>query len=80
MVTTGPSALTPEQSDAYLERIGGQRPAHPDLNALCLLHERHVRSVPFENLSISADGPFSLASTRYTTRSCGDGAAEYVTS
>lgn len=37
---------------AYLRRIGAARPASPDTEALRTLHLRHLRSVPFENLSI----------------------------
>jgi N-hydroxyarylamine O-acetyltransferase len=38
--------------DAYLARIGGDRPASPDPAALRELQQRHLRTVPFENLSI----------------------------
>jgi N-hydroxyarylamine O-acetyltransferase len=38
--------------DAYLTRIGAERPVRPDLDALRELHLRHLRAVPFENLSI----------------------------
>lgn len=38
--------------DAYLERIGAARPASPDADALSALHLSHLRTVPFENLSI----------------------------
>ena len=37
--------------DAYLDRIGAERPERPDLTGLRRLCERHVLSVPFENLS-----------------------------
>ncbi|MFD5033023.1 arylamine N-acetyltransferase [Streptomyces sp. NPDC058405] len=37
---------------AYLHRIGATRPARPDGAALRELQLRHLRSVPFENLSI----------------------------
>lgn len=36
--------------DAYLERIGAERPTRLDAAALATLQERHVLSVPFENL------------------------------
>ncbi|GAA2228672.1 MULTISPECIES: arylamine N-acetyltransferase family protein [Kitasatospora] len=39
-------------ADAYLDRIGATRPSRPDADALRELHQRHLRSVPFENLSI----------------------------
>ncbi|MET9345860.1 arylamine N-acetyltransferase family protein [Streptomyces termitum] len=38
--------------DTYLRRIGAERPARPDAGALRELHLRHLRTVPFENLSI----------------------------
>ncbi|MET7358846.1 arylamine N-acetyltransferase [Streptomyces sp. NPDC005562] len=41
-----------EQIDAYLRRIGAERPASPTTGALRDLHAAHLRSVPFENLSI----------------------------
>ncbi|MEU3772231.1 arylamine N-acetyltransferase [Streptomyces sp. NPDC032472] len=34
----------------YLDRIGAKRPAAPDLEGLRHLQERHVLSVPFENI------------------------------
>lgn len=36
--------------DAYLRRIGAERPVRPDLESLRRLSERHVLTVPFENL------------------------------
>ncbi|NDZ75535.1 arylamine N-acetyltransferase [Streptomyces sp. SID10362] len=36
--------------DAYLDRIGATRPDRPDLAGLRHLMERHLLSVPFENL------------------------------
>ncbi|GGX26078.1 N-hydroxyarylamine O-acetyltransferase [Streptomyces malachitofuscus] len=38
--------------DAYLGRIGVEQPAWPTVDALRELHLRHLRTVPFENLSI----------------------------
>ncbi|WP_261718364.1 arylamine N-acetyltransferase [Streptomyces sp. FZ201] len=38
--------------DAYLSRIGAGRPGRPTADALRDLHLRHLRTVPFENLSI----------------------------
>jgi arylamine N-acetyltransferase len=38
--------------DAYLARIGVERPARPDAAVLRDLHVRHLLAVPFENLSI----------------------------
>ncbi|MGW0933538.1 arylamine N-acetyltransferase family protein [Streptomyces sp. NPDC002666] len=42
----------PQTTDAYLERIGADRPARPDAAALRELQLRHLTTVPFENLSI----------------------------
>jgi N-hydroxyarylamine O-acetyltransferase len=38
--------------DAYLARIGASRPVRPDAGSLRELQLRHLRAVPFENLSI----------------------------
>ncbi|POX53263.1 arylamine N-acetyltransferase [Streptomyces sp. Ru72] len=40
------------QVDAYLRRIGARHPAWPTGDVLRELHLRHLRTVPFENLSI----------------------------
>ncbi|MEV6835518.1 arylamine N-acetyltransferase [Streptomyces sp. NPDC051133] len=40
------------QVDAYLRRLGAGHPAAPTGEALRELHLRHLRTVPFENLSI----------------------------
>ncbi|MFF7317090.1 arylamine N-acetyltransferase [Streptomyces albogriseolus] len=39
-------------TDAYLRRLGAERPARPTPDALRELHLRHLRTVPFENLSV----------------------------
>ncbi|WP_107450080.1 arylamine N-acetyltransferase family protein [Streptomyces silvensis] len=39
--------------DAYLDRIGAERPKRPDYEALCHLQERHLMTVPFETLSFA---------------------------
>jgi N-hydroxyarylamine O-acetyltransferase len=44
----------------YLERIGADRPARPDAAALADLQLRHLRAVPFENLSIHLGEPIVL--------------------
>ncbi|WP_405816753.1 arylamine N-acetyltransferase [Streptomyces sp. NBC_01390] len=41
-----------EQADAYLRRLGAERPASPSFDVLRELQLRHLVSVPFENLSI----------------------------
>ncbi|MGW3010816.1 arylamine N-acetyltransferase family protein [Streptomyces sp. NPDC001219] len=48
-------------TDAYLERIGARRPASPDADALRALHLSHLRTVPFENLSIHLGEEIVLA-------------------
>ncbi|MFD6167688.1 arylamine N-acetyltransferase family protein [Streptomyces coeruleorubidus] len=40
------------QVDAYLRRLGVEHPAWPTVDVLRELHLRHLRTVPFENLSI----------------------------
>jgi N-hydroxyarylamine O-acetyltransferase len=46
--------------DAYLARIGAARPARADATALRELQLRHLRTVPFENLSIHLGEPIVL--------------------
>jgi N-hydroxyarylamine O-acetyltransferase len=48
-------------ADAYLRRIGAARPAAADGAALAELHLRHLRAVPFENLSIHLGEEIELA-------------------
>ncbi|MEV5434739.1 arylamine N-acetyltransferase [Streptomyces sp. NPDC052682] len=40
------------QVDAYLARLGAEHPAWPTVDVLRDLHLRHLRAVPFENLSV----------------------------
>jgi N-hydroxyarylamine O-acetyltransferase len=49
-----------KELDAYLARIGAARPAGPDAAALRELQLRHLRALPFENLSIHLDEPIVL--------------------
>ncbi|WP_435280573.1 arylamine N-acetyltransferase family protein [Streptomyces koelreuteriae] len=44
--------MNSSQVDAYLRRLGVEPPAWPTVDALRELHLRHLRTVPFENLSI----------------------------
>ena len=46
--------------DRYLERIGAERPARADADALRHLQHRHLLAVPFENLSIHLGEPIVL--------------------
>ena len=48
---------------AYLQRIGAERPQVLDETALAGLHHAHLRTVPFENLSIHLGEAISLAET-----------------
>ncbi|NEA52296.1 arylamine N-acetyltransferase [Streptomyces sp. SID10815] len=52
------------ETDAYLRRIGAGRPASPTGAALRELHVRHLRTVPFENLSIHLGEEIVLAEKR----------------
>lgn len=45
---------------AYLDRIGATRPDRPDIGSLRHLQERHVLSVPFENLDYHLDRPIFM--------------------
>ncbi|WP_020521025.1 arylamine N-acetyltransferase family protein [Catelliglobosispora koreensis] len=47
-------------ADKYLERIGAGRPEKADLGALRELQLRHLKTVPFENLSIHLGEPIVL--------------------
>jgi N-hydroxyarylamine O-acetyltransferase len=56
-----------EQTDAYLRRLGigpADRPVEPTAQALRDLHLCHLRSVPFENLSIHLGEEIVLAEDR----------------
>lgn len=49
---TASGSAGPETVAAYLDRIGAERPARADAEALHALQLRHLMTVPFENLSI----------------------------
>lgn len=49
-----------EQLEAYLARIGAERPAKADAESLRELQQRHLYAVPFENLSIHLGERISL--------------------
>ncbi|MFC7978085.1 arylamine N-acetyltransferase [Streptomyces cinereoruber] len=51
-VPPAPFVPAPSEVEAYLRRIGAERPDRADAAALRELHLRHLRTVPFENLSI----------------------------
>ncbi|MFE0461630.1 arylamine N-acetyltransferase [Kitasatospora sp. NPDC058965] len=46
--------------DAYLDRIGADRPARPDLAGLRALQGAHLAAVPFESLSVHLGEPIVL--------------------
>ncbi|MFC5956389.1 arylamine N-acetyltransferase [Streptomyces pratens] len=50
--------------DAYLRRLGVERPARPTAGALRELHLRHLRTVPFENLSVHLGEEIALDGKR----------------
>ncbi|MGW1718903.1 arylamine N-acetyltransferase family protein [Streptomyces sp. NPDC002156] len=52
------------QADAYLRRLGAERPARPTLDVLRELQLRHLMAVPFENLSIHLGEPIVLEEDR----------------
>ncbi|MYV41263.1 arylamine N-acetyltransferase [Streptomyces sp. SID1328] len=52
--------MNPTRTDAYLQRLGAERPARATTEALRDLHLRHLRAVPFENLSIHLGEPVVL--------------------
>jgi N-hydroxyarylamine O-acetyltransferase len=47
-------------ADRYLQHIGVTKPVTPDLAALAELQQRHLLSVPFENLSVIHREPIVL--------------------
>ncbi|MFC8585463.1 arylamine N-acetyltransferase [Streptomyces sp. NPDC057217] len=61
--SSGPSGSfvpSPAEVEAYLRRIGAERPVRADAAALRELHLLHLRTVPFENLSIHLGEPVVL--------------------
>ncbi|MEU6390917.1 arylamine N-acetyltransferase [Streptomyces sp. NPDC046939] len=52
--------LDTSRTDAYLARIGAERPAAPTGEALRALHLAHLRTVPFENLSVHLEEDIAL--------------------
>ncbi len=58
--TKGKKMLSDAMVEDYLRRIGATRPARPDLDGLRHLQERHVLSVPFENLDYHLDTDIHL--------------------
>ncbi len=52
----------------YLERIGAPAPGEPTIELLRDLHLRHLRTVPFENLSIHLGEPIVLDESALATK------------
>ncbi|MGY4920948.1 arylamine N-acetyltransferase family protein [Streptomyces sp. 900105755] len=65
--------MNPAQIDAYLGRLGAARPARPTADALRELHVRHLRTVPFENLSVHLGEEIVLAEERLVAKVAGAG-------
>jgi N-hydroxyarylamine O-acetyltransferase len=65
--------MNPAQVDAYLRRLGVQRPASPTADALRELHLRHLQTVPFENLSIHLGEEIVLEENRLLEKVVGAG-------
>ena len=57
--------------DAYLDRIAAKRPPTVDGPALAELHERHLATVPFENLDIQLGVPIELDEDRLVAKVIG---------
>jgi N-hydroxyarylamine O-acetyltransferase len=56
------------RTDAYLARIGYDGPRTPSAETLRALHERHLFSVPFENLDIHWKRPIVVETERFLTK------------
>ncbi|MFF4396794.1 arylamine N-acetyltransferase [Streptomyces sp. NPDC001480] len=59
------------QADAYLRRLGVAHPARPTAEALRELHLAHLRTVPFENLSVHLGEEIVLEETRLVDKLVG---------
>lgn len=57
--------------DAYLKRIGADRPSRVDVAALRELQERHLATVPFENLDVILGVPIELDEDRLLAKVIG---------
>ena len=62
---------------AYLRRLGIDQPPPPTLDALVLLHRRHLARVPYENLGIMLGRPPSVEPHESLTRVAAVGRAGY---
>lgn len=67
------NSVHPAQIDTYLGRLGAARPARPTADTLRELHLRHLRTVPFENLSVHLGEEIVLAGERLVEKVAGAG-------
>lgn len=67
------NSVNSTQTDAYLHRLGAARPARPTAEALRDLQLRHLRAVPFENLSIHLGEEIVLEEKRLVDKVVGAG-------
>ncbi|MER6342963.1 arylamine N-acetyltransferase family protein [Streptomyces sp. NPDC001595] len=65
--------MNTDEVDAYLQRLGIARPARPTLDVLRELHLRHLRTVPFENLSVHLGEEIVLDEKRLLDKVVGAG-------
>ncbi|MFE1438913.1 arylamine N-acetyltransferase [Streptomyces sp. NPDC058739] len=63
--------MNSEEVEAYLARIGAEYPAWPTVDVLRDLHLRHLRTVPFENLSIHLGEEIALEEKRLVDKVVG---------
>jgi N-hydroxyarylamine O-acetyltransferase len=61
------------QVDAYLRRLGAEQPAGPTIDVLRELQLRHLRTVPFENLSVHLGEEIVLEEKRLLDKVVGAG-------
>lgn len=65
--------MNPTQVDAYLRRLGARQPARPTAEVLRELHLRHLRTVPFEDLSVHLGEEIVLEEERLVDKVVGAG-------
>ncbi|MER6568074.1 arylamine N-acetyltransferase [Streptomyces sp. NPDC001093] len=65
--------MNPSQVEAYLRRIGAEHPQEPTGRALRELQLRHLRTIPFENLSIHLGEEIVLEEERLLDKVIGRG-------
>ena len=65
--------LAPELLDAYLARLGVERPPGPDLPSLRAIHAAHLRAIPFENSSVLFGEPIEIDPARFVRKLAVDG-------